>query len=493
MVSSTLEFAGPAAEELWGWLDGTRKPPLECLVEGGAGTGKTRLILEFIRSYCEANEGVRVLMMRDHRVDMTGTVLVEWENEVLGLDHPAVMNGPTRKCREVYTFPNGSEVVLGGFNNETKLFSGQYHGCYFNEAHETIERKWETLHRAMRARGGPFRFMIADVNPRHTGHWLNQRAEQGRMMRLKTKLWHNPRFFRDGVWQQDGLEYAHRLKAGTSGPNFVSLWLGEWNNPEGLVWPEYNADVHSIHADVVRDGRGVWWVTHTDTGRREELRWFVLSIDEGPVSPGCLQAWGVTPDGIMYRVEEHYFAGLDHSEWIARAMPMAQKYTAQAMVSDHDASFIKAMNRAMMDAGMNPICRNADKTLGKPGREGKRARIEIVRTRWKQNRMYLLKGGVQRDSKLALRNGVPTCFEQEIPAWTYTEHVSGEDAADSANDPDPRCADHAADAAMYAAAYVWGRGQAPATHAVKYPIGTAGQVLGHREFAPSGRWEQREP
>lgn len=485
-----VEFAGPAADEMWSWLEGRSKPPDEALLEGPAGTGKTRLILEFIRSYVEQNDGVRVLMMRDHRVDMTSTVLVEWEESVLGLDHPAVLNGPTRGHRDVYRgFGNDSEVILGGFNNATKLFSGQYHGIYFNECQQTQEAKWETLHRALRAKGGPFRFLLGDCNPEHEGHWLNQRCNKGTTKRLQTRLWHNPRFFRDGAWTEDGIEYATRMRKNLTGANFRRLYLGEWTTATGLVWPEFDSSRHLIHATVTRDNHGVWWVEHD--GERHELRWFVLSIDEGPVSPGCLQAWGVTPDGVMYRVEEHYFAGLDHSEWIARAMPLAKKFNAQAMVSDHDASFIKAMNRALMDAGMNPICRNADKTLGKPGKEGKRARIEIVRTRWKQNRLFLIKGGVHRDPRLQARNGTPTCLEDEIAAWVYNEHVSGEDAADAANDPDPRCADHAADSAMYAAAYVWGRGQAPVDTRPRFMPGSAGQILGHNEAIPSGMWERR--
>ena len=75
MVSASLEMTGPAAEELWGWFDRTRVPPLECLVEGPAGTGKTRTILEFVRSYVEQHPGVRVLMMRDIRADMSGTAM----------------------------------------------------------------------------------------------------------------------------------------------------------------------------------------------------------------------------------------------------------------------------------------------------------------------------------------------------------------------------------------------------------------------------------
>lgn len=488
-MSAVLEFAGPAADELFSWLDGTKKPPHEVLIEGPAGTGKTRLVLEFIRSYVEENDGVRVLMMRDHRVDMSDSVLVEWEDEVLGPDHPAVINGPTRAGRRSYVFPNGSEVVLGGLNNEGKLFSSQYHGIYFNECWQTNEKKWETLHRALRAKGGPFRFFIGDTNPRHKGHWLNQRCDAGKTLRIKTRLWHNPRFFREGVWQPDGIEYATRQREMYSGTNYTNLYLGEWDTPTGAVWPEFDADRHLIHAELFQSALGVWHV------RREgyepiELRWFVLSFDMGSASPGCLQAWGVTPDGVMYRVEEYYRRGWDHSEWIARALPMIHKYRPQAMVSDHDMAFIKAMNRALVDAGLNPICRTADKTLGKPGKEGKKTRIEMVRTRWKQGRMILLRGAL-RERDPSIPRGVPACFEDEIPALVYREHDPSKDSAESVNDPDDRCADHGCDAAMYADAFVWGRSQEQVVPDPTFPAGTAGQVLGHRANVVPSIWEKR--
>jgi hypothetical protein len=487
MVSASLEFAGPAAEELWGWHDGTRKAPLECLIEGPAGTGKTHLILQFIRSYCEANDGVRVLMVRDQRSTMTDTVLPEWENDVLGHDHPAMVNGPTRAGRRSYLFSNGSEVVLGGFNNEGKLFSGQYHGLYFNEAFQTIERKWETLNRAIRAKGGPFRFMIADTNPRHAGHWLNQRAKQGKMMRLCTKLWHNPRFYRDGEWQEDGIEYYQRMVATQSGPNYENLVLGIWNNPTGRIWPEYRPETHHIYARVVQDTRG--WSVVQDADHegqppiRTELRWFVLSIDIGTRSPGCLQAWGVTEDGVMYLVEEFYRTMWDHSDWVKRALSMVQRFHPLAMVSDHDQAFILSMNRALMDAGLNPICRNADKTLGKPGKEGKQARIAMVRTRFKQNRMFLLRGArLEPDPELVKSGGgTPTCFEEEIEGWSYIEYSIGEDANARAEEPDPTLPDHGCDAAMYADAFVWGKQVAAAPVDRSFAPGTYGRMLKHPE------------
>jgi len=66
-----------AARELWSLQ------PNELLLEGPAGTGKTRALLEWINYLCERYAGIRVLMLRQTRESMAESVLVEWETEVL--------------------------------------------------------------------------------------------------------------------------------------------------------------------------------------------------------------------------------------------------------------------------------------------------------------------------------------------------------------------------------------------------------------------------
>ena len=44
-------FYSEHARELFGWLDGSRTAPSEALVEGAAGTGKTRADLEHLKEY----------------------------------------------------------------------------------------------------------------------------------------------------------------------------------------------------------------------------------------------------------------------------------------------------------------------------------------------------------------------------------------------------------------------------------------------------------
>lgn len=481
-----LEVRGPAAEELFGWLDGSKRPvPLECLVEGPAGSGKTRMILEFLYAYARMNPGSRILMMRDRRVDMSSTVLVEWEQEVLGPKNYMVLKGPTREHREKYTLRNGSEIVLGGFNNELKLFSGQYHGIYFNECTETVERKWETLHRALRAKGGPFRFFIGDCNPEDSEHWLNKRCDAGQTKRLKVFLWDNPRFYQEGRWTPDGREYAKRLRSSLTGANYQRLYMGQWVPSEGLVWPEYSPEVHRIYGRMQQRG-GIWFLVLEGSGPEErrtiEMRSFVLSMDVGYRSPGVLQAWGVDGEGAMYRVAEYYHKGWTHADWASRAVTLAKRYSPEALVSDHDAALIEALNRALRTAGHSAIARPADKKLGK------KERIEMFRTRLQQRRAFFLRDAVLEPDAQLQRDRMPWCTETEIGSWTWREHTVGDDPTRQADEPDPYGADHGCDASMYAEAYVWGRIR-QRTPVVAAAPGTYGFVFDkHRKPAEKPLW-----
>lgn len=488
MVSAPFVARGPAAVELWHNWRHDNKAPLECLVEGPAGTGKTRTILEFLRWYLESHPGVRVLLMRDRRVDMTNTVLVEWEEEVLGPGHPAVLGGPTRAHRESYRFTNTSEAIVGGFNNEKKLFSGQYHGIYFNECQETIEKKWETLHRALRARGGPFRFFVGDCNPDDEGHWLNMRAETPAMKRIVTRLWDNPRFFdiEANRWTEDGAEYASRLRQTLTGANFERLYKGVWCRVEGLVLPQYDAAVHRIYANL-EDRGGSWWLT-TDSWQRE-LKWFFFSMDVGIVKAGVMQVWGVDREGRRYRILEYYHTGWTHSDWAQRVTMQAKRFNPQAMVCDHDMAMIAAINRSLIDAGMGPICVPADKTLGKSGTAGKRARIDLLRSSLLNRHIFFVRDAVVEADQHLVNARMPWCTEMEIGRWAYREYVMGEDNVKVAEEPDPTAEDHGIDATLYGEAYYWGRSIGTRPQDGMYPPGTMGHVMGHRRNVEKSLWK----
>ena len=86
----------------------------EVLIEGPAGTGKTRAVLEYVNYLCEEYPGIRVLLYRKTRTSMSESVLVTWEEKVLWEGHPARVGDAQRNTRQHYKYPNGSHVVVGG-------------------------------------------------------------------------------------------------------------------------------------------------------------------------------------------------------------------------------------------------------------------------------------------------------------------------------------------------------------------------------------------
>ena len=159
----------------------------EVLVCGPSGTGKSRAALEKINALCELHPGIRVLLCRKTRKSLTESVLVTYEKEVLPPGSPA-LSGPDRGNRTRYNYPNGSEIVLGGLDDISRIMSSQYDALFVNEATEITEDEWETLLTRLRNNRlrdtrtrAAWHQAIADCNPSHPRHWLKVRADRGHM------------------------------------------------------------------------------------------------------------------------------------------------------------------------------------------------------------------------------------------------------------------------------------------------------------------------
>jgi hypothetical protein len=174
-----------AAADLW------RCKSPEVLIEGPAGTGKTRGVLEKILALADKYIGSRHLLCRKTRESMTQTVLVTFEEKVLPPGHPIAL-GQERRTRQSYRLDNGSEIVVGGLDKPEKTFSGEYDTVTVFEAVEATENDWESLLRALRNGRMPYAQAIADTNPGPRSHWLNQRANAGKMVRLLSRHRDNP-------------------------------------------------------------------------------------------------------------------------------------------------------------------------------------------------------------------------------------------------------------------------------------------------------------
>lgn len=214
------------------------------LVSGGTGTGKTVAILNKWHRCAIKYPGCRLGIFREERSAMSETVLKTFENDVLGgRDHPLV-EGKERKYRLKYTYPNDSEIVVGGLDRSSKVMSSDFDAIYVNEARETTPSKLYDLDTRLREGILPYAQIICDTNPdMDENHWLIEMRDNGFFDQyIHSTHEDNPKFYDPSTktWTKKGQEYIDRLE---SLPPFqrARYRYGLWVAPSGLVF-EYFGD-----------------------------------------------------------------------------------------------------------------------------------------------------------------------------------------------------------------------------------------------------------
>lgn len=102
----------------------------EILLAGPAGTGKSYVLLAKCLTLLDAYPGCRGLFCRGTRASLTQSGLVTLE-KLLGPRHPVLTRRPvTRRVRQSYEFPNGSELVVAGLDDPGKTLSAEYDFCF---------------------------------------------------------------------------------------------------------------------------------------------------------------------------------------------------------------------------------------------------------------------------------------------------------------------------------------------------------------------------
>src|SRR2546421_6318168 len=89
----------------------SREP--EVLLSGPAGTGKSRACLQKLDACARKHPGMRGLICRNYRVNLTEAALVTFEEHVLP-PGSRIAAGASRAGRRLYRYPNGSEIVVAG-------------------------------------------------------------------------------------------------------------------------------------------------------------------------------------------------------------------------------------------------------------------------------------------------------------------------------------------------------------------------------------------
>ncbi len=390
----------------------------ELLVEGPAGTGKTLGVLTKLHICLDKYPRSRALIARKTRESLTESALVEFEAKVLIGRAAAIARGADRARRQRYTYPNGSELVVGGMDKNSKIMSTQYDLIYVPECTELTADDWESLTTRNRNNVMPYQQMIADCNPSAPTHWLNQRANNGGMTRLLSRHEDNPSV------TPAYLATLQRL----TGVRRARLYEGRWAAAEGIVYDNWDASTHLIDRFDIPPG----W---------QRFR----VIDLGYTNPFVCQWWALDGDGRLYRYRELYRTQRlvsDHAGDIVR-LSAGESYAAT--VADHDAE-----DRATLAAGGIPTV---------PAYKSVTVGIQAVQDRLRpagdgKPRLFLLRDSlVARDERL-VEAKKPLCTEQEIDGYVWTKSADGRPVKEEPVKVD----DHGCDALRYAVAWADGLG-----------------------------------
>ena len=465
----------------------------EVLIEGPAGTGKTRGVCELDNYLCETHPGIRVLWVRQDMASLRQSVQVTFEDKVLWPEHPFLLQGRSREHRSSYEYANGSEIVLGGLNFPERLFSTEYDLVRVFEAIETSLDAWEKLGRATRNGVLPWQQRLADTNPGPAFHWLNKRADEvvcsdpdPEGCRFRATLME----YAEGVpcptckrfvvrrllrrvlsrhVDNPSLtpEYLRDLSNST-GARRARLYEGLWVSEEGQVWPEYDPGTHVIEPS---------------SERLKDIRWRFASFDQGLRKPSCLQVWGVDSNDRMYRVLEHYRTGL-MDQWADIVVDLRERHQLAAVVCDPAAAdYISLFNDRLTEKGHPRIARPADNRRKSKG--GELGGLDMVAWGFAKDLIFLVRGALQgRDPDLVAAHK-PTCLEEEIPSYIW---LKAEDGREVKEETDPACEDHACDATRYACMFAWRKDLEPRIKEPVFPPNSFGAALRHKQVRRNPSW-----
>lgn len=395
----------------------------EFILSGPAGTGKSRGCLEYIHDCALRYPGSRQLIARKTRVSLTESGLVTFERQVVG-EHDPLVSNMQRANRALYSYPNGSEIIVGGIDRPGRIMSTEFDQIYVQEATELQIQDYEALTSRLRGEAMPYSRMIGDCNPDRPDHWLKLRAEAGACSMRPTLHQDNPRLYDDdGQMTEFGRKYLAKLN-NLTGVRRDRLLLGLWVQAEGAVYDDWNDAIHYIDRfDIPAEWRRI------------------RSIDFGFTNPFTCGWWAIDPDGRMYRYREIYHTQRTVAEHAAQITRLSEGERIEATIADHDAE-----DRATLaQHGIHTI----------PARKSIRQGIEAVQERLKlagdgKPRIFILRDSlVERDDDL-FEASKPTHTAAEIGGYVWAKGADGKPKKEVPVDVD----NHGLDDLRYAVMYV---------------------------------------
>lgn len=412
----------------------------ELLYAGPAGTGKSKCLLEKLHAMMLKYPGARGLIVRKTLASLGSTALVTYEQHV-AKEHLASGEvkwfGGSPKEAACYKYKNGSVIVVGGMDKAMKIMSSEYDVCYAQEATELLESDWEAITTRLRNGRIPYQQLIADANPDVPTHWLKVRCDTGKTHHIRSRHEDNPILFHQnadgttGGLTEAGANYISKLDALT-GVRYQRLRKGVWCAAEGLVYEEWNPDIH-VHKHIGEPP--VSWTRY-------------ITVDFGYTNPMVVQFWAEDDDGRLYLYRELYHTKTtveDMAPLIKKAMNLKRAPRPRMIICDHDAEGRATLEKHL---GMSTVA--AKKTV-EDGIQAVKARLKPSEADGKP-RIFLCEDAVERENidKELQDKKKPTSTLQEIVGYIWDRGTAVAQSAGKPPKEQPvKADDHGMDAMRY--------------------------------------------
>lgn len=470
-----------AMAQLFKWALVDKKFPqgeiVELLLEGPAGTGKSRCTGELAYHLMEAYPKSRGLVVRKTRKALSESWMVTFEDKVLWPGHPMI-GSARRQNRHGYEHENGSELVMGTMETPENLYSTEWDWVLFEEAQQSDLDSWEKFKRSLRNNKMPFQLLIASVNPDRSSHFLNKRASspaQGvpaKMHRLITRHVDNPSL---------RPAYLQSLSELT-GVRYRRLFLGEWCEAEGAIFPEYDTAKHLAFSKTIPYHPAI----HGESGQAPRIRAFYGAVDFGYNDPGVINVFGIDGDNVLWQVAEVYQTKQGIPYWADTIAALDKRYRFERIFCDpSQPAMIDLFNvslgqlRGRTGAAEGVACKAANEWQA--GIEAVRERL--IGTNGKPTLMLrhdALVGG--RDPLLAEASR-PCCTADELPEYVYKKDVDGKPQKGRDRDcEDPSSVAHGIDTLRYLCLSLMRADERAIPKRPGYEPGTYGDIAKHWEI-----------
>jgi hypothetical protein len=231
-------------------------------------------------------------------------------------------------------------------------------------------------------------------------------------------------------WTEEGSEYRRRLERIT-GAEGARMFLGQWCNAEGLIFPEYSEADHLIERSVVPR------IVHT---------W--AAMDWGYTNPSCVIILGAGEDDKLYLLHQSYMSGLLIEDWAKIVCDLRSKYGFRQLAHDPSApANIETINREFHRLGRTQACIKANNSW--------QAGVDAIHWALAKGKDGVPNMRIVRDSLASIDHRrkakhQPTCLQDELAIYAYeTSKDGGDPGSDSRDNPARRQEDHAIDALRY--------------------------------------------